>query len=245
MSQNDAIDGSGQAVKLMMMYRRRPGVTAEDYRRILLAPELSASDVASAWDVPGVRRHVRSVTTPSGYRVRDPIYDAVDEFWFDDERSAREAIAAEPLVVAADRLHADPASLVSVLMRDHRIKDGPITPNGLKNFEFVTRRPDLSVSEFRSYWRNHHGPLATGIPTMLHYVQSHAVDSEYSSSSENGSPMWEGSAITWFADLAAMRAAADCEVYAPMRQDEANFLASAGELPFIITTEHVLRPGPS
>jgi uncharacterized protein (TIGR02118 family) len=238
MSPNDAIDGSGQAVKLMVMYRRMAGVTAEEYRMTLLTPELTA------WDVPNSHRHVRSMTTPSGYRVRDPIYDAVDEFWFDDEISSRKAMAAEPLVSAAHRLRADPASLVSVLMREHRIKDGPITPNGLKNFEFVTRRPDLSVSEFRSYWRNHHGPLATGIPTMLHYVQSHAVDSEYSSF-DNASPMWEGSAITWFADLAAMRASADCAVYEPMRQDEVNFLASAGELPFIITTEHVLRPGPS
>jgi uncharacterized protein (TIGR02118 family) len=235
-SPNDAMDWSGETVKLMVMYRRKPEVTPEEYRRILLAPELTA------WDAPGVRRHVRSVTTPSGYRVRDPIYDAVDEFWFDDEIASREAMAGEPFS-AADRLQADPASLVSVLMRDHRIKDGPTAPNGLKNFEFVTRRPDLSVDEFRSYWRNHHGPLATGIPTMLHYVQSHAVDSEYS---DNGSPTWEGSAITWFADLDAMRASADCEVYEPMRQDEANFLGRPGELPFIITTEHVLSPrGPS
>jgi uncharacterized protein (TIGR02118 family) len=237
-SPDDAIDGSDATVKLMVMYRRRPGIAADEYRPMLLGSELTA------WDVPGIRRHVRSVTTPSGYRVRDPVYDAVDEFWFDDEIAPREAMAAEPLVSAADRLCADPASLVSVLMRDHRIKDGPITPDGLKNFEFVTRRPDLSVGEFRSYWRNHHGPLAAGIPTMLHYVQSHAVDSEYSSF-DNASPMWEGSAITWFADLAAMRASADCAVYEPMRQDEVNFLASAGELPFIITTEHVLRPGPS
>jgi uncharacterized protein (TIGR02118 family) len=231
-SANDSIQWSDETVKLMVMYRRRPEVTADEYRRILLAPELTA------WDVPGVRRHLRSVTTPSGYRVRDPIYDAVDEFWFDDESSSRDARAAEPLVLAADRLRADPASLVTVLMRDHRIKDGPIAPNGLKNFEFVTRRPDLSVDAFRSYWRDHHGPLATGIPTMLHYVQSHAVDSEYS---DDGSPTCEGSAITWFADLAAMRASADCEVYEPMRRDEANFLGSPGELPFIITTEHVLR----
>jgi uncharacterized protein (TIGR02118 family) len=232
-SRKDAIEESAETVKLMVMYRRGPGVMADEYRRTLLAPGLTV------WDVPGSRRHVRSVTTPSGYRVRDPIYDAVDEFWFDDEISSRAAMTAEPLVSAADRLSADPASMVSVLMRDHRIKDGPIAPDALKNFEFVTRRADLSVSEFRSYWRNHHGPLATGIPTMLHYVQSHAVDSEYS---ENGPPIWEGSAITWFADLAAMRASAECEVYEPMRRDEANFLGSPGELPFIITTEHVLRP---
>jgi uncharacterized protein (TIGR02118 family) len=233
MSPNDAIDRSDETVKLMLMYRRRPGVAPEQNRQALLADELIA------WDVPGLRRHVRSVTTLSGYRGRDPIYDAVDEFWFDDEAASQKAMAADPLRSAADRLSADPASLVSVLMRDHQIKNGPIAPNGLKNFEFVTRRPDLSVSEFRDYWRGHHGPLATGIPTMLHYVQSHAVDSEYS---ENRSPMWEGSAITWFADMSAMRASADCEVYEPMRRDEANFLGSPGELPFIITTEHVLRP---
>ncbi len=113
-------------------------------------------------------------------------------------------------------------------------------PGGLKNFEFVTRRPGLSVAEFRRYWLEHHGPLASGIETMRRYVQSHAVDSEYVG---GRTPVWEGSAITWFDDMAGMRASAACDTYADTRADEANFLGAPLQLPFIITTEHILVEG--
>jgi hypothetical protein len=46
---------------------------------------------------------------------------------------------------------------------------------------------------------------------------------------------FDGLAITWFDDVAAMRAGAATEAYARTRDDERNFLA--GELPFVITTE--------
>ena len=51
---------------------------------------------------------------------------------------------------------------------------------------------------------------------------------------------YDGLAITWFDDVAAMRAGAATEAYARTRADEANFLA--GELPFVITTERTVFP---
>jgi EthD domain len=55
----------------------------------------------------------------------------------------------------------------------------------------------------------------------------------------SGGP-YDGLAITWFDDVAAMRAGAATEAYAKTRADEANFLA--GELPFVITTERITFP---
>jgi len=48
-------------------------------------------------------------------------------------------------------------------------------------------------------------------------------------------------AITWFDDTQAMRASAATAQYARVRADEANFIAP-GEIPIIITTEHVIVP---
>jgi 5,10-methylenetetrahydromethanopterin reductase len=51
---------------------------------------------------------------------------------------------------------------------------------------------------------------------------------------------FDGLAMTWFDDVAAMRAGAATEAYARTRADERNFLA--GELPFVITTERLTFP---
>lgn len=55
-----------------------------------------------------------------------------------------------------------------------------------------------------------------------------------------GTAPYDGLAITWFDDVAAMRAGAATEAYARTRADEANFLA--GELPFVITIEQTTFP---
>ena len=85
---------------------------------------------------------------------------------------------------------------------------------------------------------DHHGPLACHIAVMGRYVQSHTIDAEYS---DGASPVWDGSAITWFDDLAAMRSSGASPAYAATRADEANFLSAPLKLPFIITTERLLQ----
>ena len=52
-------------------------------------------------------------------------------------------------------------------------------PRGVKNVEFVTRKPGLAVDEFQRYWREIHGPLAAQIPVIRRYVQSHTRTSAY------------------------------------------------------------------
>lgn len=160
----------------------------------------------------------------------------MEGLWFADEPAARAAVASPAFAALIDGLGVDPASVATFLVEDHLIKDGPVRDGALKNFEFVTRRPGLTPQEFRRYWREHHGPLASGIDVMRRYVQSHTIDGDYA----NGEPAWEGSAITWFDDLDAMRVSATDPVYAATRADEAAFLGAPLELPFIITTERVL-----
>jgi uncharacterized protein (TIGR02118 family) len=217
------IEEGRDARKLMVAFRRAAGISIEEFRRQL--------DAASS-SLPDARGHIRSTTTPSGYGRSEPIYDAVDEIWFESEAAVR----LDGLAPMLKALGADPGSVATFLVRDHLIQAAPTRPGMLKNFEFVTRRPDLTKEQFRRYWREHHGPLATGIDAMGRYVQSHAVDAEYA----GGEPAWEGSAITWFDDLGAMRASGTSAEYTATRDDEENFLGAPLALPFIITTERIV-----
>ena len=112
-----------------------------------------------------------------------------------------------------------------------------LTPpaGGVKNIEFVTHKPGMPIAAFQRYWREVHGPLAALIPVIRRYVQSHTRASAY----EGGRvPAYDGAAITWFDDTAAMRASALTAEYARTRADEANFVTP--DPPFIITREHVI-----
>ena len=115
-------------------------------------------------------------------------------------------------------------------------KPGRVPASFVKNYELVTKRPDMDRAEFDRYWAQVHGPLAATIPTIRRYVQAHLSPS----TREKGTAPFDGLAITWFDDVAAMRAGAATEAYAQTRADEANFLA--GELPFVITTERTTFP---
>jgi uncharacterized protein (TIGR02118 family) len=115
----------------------------------------------------------------------------------------------------------EPATFAVLLTQDHLIKDEPVSLGGLKSFEFVTRLRNLSLSEFRRYWEVH-GPLAARIEVMRRYVQSHCLLPCYELGQQ---PAWDGLAITWFDDIAAMRVSAATSEYELTRADEPKFLA--------------------
>ena len=42
----------------------------------------------------------------------------------------------------------------------------------------ITRRPDLSLAEFSTYWHDVHGPIGRRIPGLGRLVQSHPLVAE-------------------------------------------------------------------
>lgn len=190
--------------------------------------------------LPGLRRYVQSHTRLSGYRKDEPICDGIAELWFDDSKAMHALRGTKELeaVEADEAVFIDRSTMRMILTEEHVIKDGPAPVGGVKNIEFVTRKPGLELEKFQRYWREIHGPLAAQIPMIRRYVQSHTRPSAY----ERGrTPAYDGVAITWFDDTQAMRASAATAEYARTRADEPNFIAP-GDPPFIITTEHVIVP---
>ena len=160
----------------------------------------------------------------------------IDELAFDDEASAVRCLADPAFRRAWQSPLLDPASLACLVVEEHVAKPGPVPASFVKNYELVTKRPDMDRAEFDRYWAQVHGPLAATIPTIRRYVQAHLSPGTRAA----GAAPYDGLAITWFDDVAAMRAGAATEAYARTRADEANFLA--GELPFVITTERTTFP---
>ena len=181
----------------------------------------------------GLRRARQALTLPSGYRKGEPVFDVVDELEFDDELAATACLADETFARAwvDDRLHR--SSIATLIVDEHVAKPGSFAPDSVKNYEIVTKRADLDRAEFDRYWREVHGPLAAGIPTIRRYVQAHLAPGFR----DSGTAPFDGLAITWFDDIAGMRTGAATQAYERTREDERNFLA--GDLPFIITTDRV------
>jgi uncharacterized protein (TIGR02118 family) len=93
-------------------------------------------------------------------------------------------------------------------------------------FSLVPRKKGLTVAEFQTYWREHHGVLAARLPGVVRYWQNHAI-----SRSHVGLP-WPGF------DLCAELDAADVAAYDAMfstplyrgeiRVDEGNLIDRSG-----------------
>ena len=219
-------------VKAVSFFKRKPGMSVEAFQAYW---RTAHPDVVVK--LPGIRRYVQSHTLPSGYRKGEPIYDGIAEVWFDDTRAMRALVGtAAYAAVQADEAKFIERSTMGLLVTEERVvKDGPVPENGVKNVEFVTRKPGMSVDLFQQYWSQVHGPLAALIPVVRRYVQSHTRRAAYEAGRE---PLYDGAALTWFDDTQAMRVSATTQEYAHVRADEANFITP--DPPFIITREHVI-----
>ena len=216
---------------LVRLAKRARGSTVEDFRR--------RAGQAADWSraVPyGLRRATQALTLPGAYRGGEPAVDVIDELAFGDEASVARCLADPAFRRAWSSPLLDAASVAWLVTEEHVAKPGPVPASYVKNYELATKRPDLDRAEFDRYWAQVHGPLAATIPTIRRYVQAHLSPG----TREAGTAPYDGLAITWFDDVAAMRAGAATEAYARTRADEANFLA--GELPFVITTERTTFP---
>ncbi|HUF86477.1 MAG TPA: EthD domain-containing protein [Thermohalobaculum sp.] len=223
-------------IKLARLLKRKPGLAVEAFQERWFTGH--GPLVAAA---PGLIGYVQAHALVQGYRKGELIFDAVEHLTFaspaDLEAFRRSPEAARARAEEAGLL--DTARTVELPVEVHLIKDGAIPPGGVKNIEFVTRRPGMQLGAFRDYWRQVHGPLAARIPPICRYEQHHTVLEAY----EDGRrPAYDGLAVTWFHSTADMKAGAQTPEYAETRADEPAFLPD-GHLPTIITREHVLLGG--
>lgn len=88
----------------------------------------------------------------------------------------------------------------------------------VKRFVVLRRRRDMTVEEFRAYWRDVHGPLIGKIPGLRKYVQYH-VRSEAPDDTEAAI---DGIAELWFDSDEAQQRAYATDEYRAVVEDEPN-----------------------
>jgi uncharacterized protein (TIGR02118 family) len=220
-------------VKALSFFKRRAGMPVEEFQAYWRARH---PDVVTK--LPGVRRYVQSHTRPADYQRGEPVYDGIAEVWFQNT-AAMHALRGTPELegVQADEARfIDRSTMGLIIADDHVIKDDPTPAGAAKGVGFARRKPGMSVEAFQSHWRQVHGPLGASVPGLRRYVQSHTRLSAYDRGRD---PAWDGVALIWFDDAAALRAATSSPEWAQVRADESNFVAS-GSGAFIVTTEHVI-----
>ena len=221
-------------IKIVACINRRPGMSVEDFQDYWLHKH-----PAVVTKLPGLRRYVQSHVRPSGYRGgRSLVHDGIAELWFDDLDTVKAANGTPVVdaILADEATFIDPGPRVTLVCDEHVVVDGAPPPGAIKNVEFVSRRPGMSVEDFQRYWRDTHGPLAAGIPSIRRYVQSPCRLGGYRGGQQ---PAYDGIAVTWFESTDAMRQGAETAAYAATRADEPNFI-DTDNLPIILTTEHVI-----
>ena len=220
-------------VKALSFFKRRAGMPVEEFQAYWRARH---PDVVTK--LPGVRRYVQSPTRPAVYQGGEPVYDGIAEVWFQNT-AAMHALRGTPeleAVQADEARFIDRSTMGLIIADDHVIKDDPTPAGAAKGVGFARRKPGMSVEAFQSHWRQVHGPLGASLPGLRRYVQSHTRLSAYDRGRD---PAWDGVALIWFDDAAALRAATSSPEWARVRADEDNFVAP-GPVAFIVTTEHVI-----
>jgi len=217
-------------MKLIAFFKRRPEISVDEFQRHWRTRHAELVVRQS-----GLRRYVQNHVLPSSYRTREPAFDGVAEAWFDDIDTMR-ALAPSPeyAAVRADEANfIDAASMGVVLADETAVRDGAVPPGAIKSITCIRKRSDLSVDEFQKYWRESHGQLAGRLPGQRRYVQCCARRGIYQA---GRTPLYDGVALAWFDDEAALPVVVRSPEYAAMRADEPNLLAP-GPSPLVIVRE--------
>ncbi|MEH6660024.1 MAG: EthD domain-containing protein [Parasphingorhabdus sp.] len=101
----------------------------------------------------------------------------------------------------------------------------------IKHFFLISKKPEVSAEQFRSYYETHHVPLIKRLLPMFVYYQRHYLDrSESRINAAQADPGFDVITEIHFATQADYDAflatVSDPAVLAEIRADEANFLIS-------------------
>ena len=99
----------------------------------------------------------------------------------------------------------------------------------------ITKRPDLTDTEFFKYWQDVHGPICARIPGLRKLVQSRRLIVP----GDSRPPDYDGVAELWFDDMDALLAARASAEWRAATADEANFI-DPSRVAYFVSEEHVI-----
>ena len=207
-------------LKACTLIKRKPGMAVDAFQGYWLGAH---SDIVKK--LPFVKQYVQSHPLLGGYRKQDLIYDGLAEIWVDDTEALRALAYTEAYqaVREDEEQFIDPQATALLLTEEHVI-------------ELVTRKNGMDAQNFQDYWKNIHGPIASQMPTVQRYVQSHTKLAGYKRTPQ---PKWDGIAITWFDSVDKMREGVGTPEFESTRADGINFADTTSQH-LLITKEHFI-----
>lgn len=91
----------------------------------------------------------------------------------------------------------------------------------IKVVTWFTRKPGLTVEEFRTYWRHEHPTVVLNLPGLAAYNQNHVTDAGYAKGRQ---PYADGVAETWWDSLDALQAHRGTAALDAVMADEGHFI---------------------
>ena len=225
-------------VKGLFFARRKPGISAADFQSywrtthadhtrplIHVLHYIQSHTLLSSYDNPNL---------PYGQSV--PPYDGMATMWFNSTEERRVGNLTPAAQVAID----DQVNFTELTTRRFLLttevvqKEGTAAASSVHLIALLWRKYGLSVEEFQSHWREHHGPLAARVPGLRRYVQDHPLPELYGG---RNAPLCDGVAEAWFDSLEDLQRSTDMPEVKAVRADEPNFM-DVSKLVFLLTEDH-------
>src|SRR5258707_14527267 len=133
-------------VKTFNFFKRKPGLSVEDFRNYWLNEH-----AAIIRAIPELRKYIASITLPSAYRNREPLYDGISEAWFDDEAVIRATADSAPRRAATgdDAKFVDMSKAGSIITDEINQKEGTPGTGAVKMFSLLPPQPGNEVAPFQ------------------------------------------------------------------------------------------------
>lgn len=111
----------------------------------------------------------------------------------------------------------------------------------VKLFALLRRNPEMTPDEFRTHWREHHGPLIAGTPALARHLLRYEQHVRHRPDGLSGNEGLDGVAEQWFTDISEFEGfISEPEYLELIAPDEQRFL-DMSKVEFIITEEpHVV-----
>ncbi len=186
--------------------------------------------------VPQIRRYVQSHRVPE--MDSSAPFDGIAETWHNDFEELLSLIRSPviPIFKKDEENFVNHAHAEDLATTDRIILDGPRTKEMIKGIFTIKRPAEMTLADFRRYWREVHAPLAVKLPGLRRYVQCEVIDEAYSIAE----PKWDGAAQLWFDDADAIYRTFESDVYKKESgPDNKNFI---GQSAVVWVHEHPILP---
>ncbi len=223
-------------LKGLFFAKRKPGLSPRDFQLYWRTTHAEVTKPLTHI-IHYIQSHtlLESYGNPGPWGEGDPAYDGMATMWFNNAEERR----IGNLTPAAQAAINDQAKFTELSARrflfsnEVVLKDGPVAPRAVHLIALAERKPGMSVEDFQSYWREHHGPLAVKIPGLRRYIQNHPPIEHYGS---RNAPLCDGVAEAWFDSLEDLKRSTETPEMKAVRADEPNFIDTS-KLIFIVTED--------